>query len=828
MNKKLLHLLKSSFIFSIILLVQIPESSAQNFNKCGLGLYKVLKENHPVSDNYSVLIEGDVSAINRIISEYGGFIKFSTKTIVSAYINKNCIEALSQSVSVKLIDSPQAKGLLLNDVMTKNNNVDSAFAGYFPLEQSYDGSNVIIGIIDAPFDESHGDFKDAEGHTRIKYLWDQNDTEGASPILFDYGTEWDSASIEDGICTHLDYDYYYSHGTGVTGVAASSGYAANAYRGVAPNADLILVSLDFGTNFLMNTIDAIAYIYKTAEHLGRPCVINTSFGSYTGSHDGKDITAKTIQELITSSTGRAFVSAAGNGGTGLIHLGYPVSDTTQFTWFKKLSYTNAVYFQIWADSAEFDDVYFSISADNKYDYSSAGSSPLYNILSDYDFSDSLVSTTSFPLYSGLDLLGTIETYAQKLDSSYLIEVNISSANPDYYWRFSTTGEGYFDIYSQEGYTGFSDYVTSALPSSEILPDIIHYKMPDNNQSIVSSWQCLNEVITVGSYVNRDTMTNYYGLMPLLTDIPGTLFISSSMGPTRDGRIKPDITSTGARVLSSGSSVLTSWLISLGAANYISQDGQHYLQNGTSFASPAVTGICALYLQKNPDANWEEIKNAIINNAKEDEFTGDELPNNNWGYGKADAFRTLTGPWGCSAEDFSIPPTSLELNTVSSFGASFHWTNIPSASFYQVAIKKLFTSERFKRKALTNSKSIAYLEPATDYFASVRAFCPLYGFSEWSPALYFTTLPLKESELASTACISIYPNPASKNIIIDGLKQGRCNLSFHDITGTLIMNIQTECAEDIIETDISTLQNGLYTIVIENNAQMITKKLMIIN
>lgn len=178
-----------------------------------------------------------------------------------------------------------------------------------------------------------------------------------------------------------------------------------------------------------------------------------------------------------------------------------------------------------------------------------------------------------------------------------MEFVITPTVTSYYWRFSTSGSGHFDIWSAEATTGYSNYVTTGLPDAGVLPEIVNYKSPNTDQSIVSSWQCLDNVITVGSYVNRDTMTNYYGDNPPLVDVVGALYVSSSHGPTRDNRIKPDICAPGARVLSTAASILTNWLIEEGAANYMAQDGQHYLYNGTSFSSPAVAGIVALYLQK---------------------------------------------------------------------------------------------------------------------------------------------------------------------------------------------------------------------------------------
>lgn len=72
------------------------------------------------------------------------------------------------------------------------------------------------------------------------------------------------------------------------------------------------------------------------------------------------------------------------------------------------------------------------------------------------------------------------------------------------------------------------------------------------------------------------------------------------------------------------------------------------------ASPVVAGIAALYLQKKPTAGYQEIKDAIRLTAYEDSFTGFNLPDPKWGYGKVDAFAAMTIniTYGCT-DPFSI-------------------------------------------------------------------------------------------------------------------------------------------------------------------------------
>jgi subtilisin family serine protease len=822
MKKKNYLTIQLLFLLSIMWMHRELPGQNNIKNKLSLQTYRLLQK-FQEADMLPVLIKGDGILIQNFVSMEHGIVKYSAGDIVSATVSKHTINQLSTQQFVEFIECPVGKVQPLNDVMLINNNVDSAYYGYWPLEQGEDGTGVIVGIIDAPFDINHGDFKDADGNTRIKYLWDQNlEADGTSPDPYSYGIECDSLSIATGTCPSNDFsELNYSHGTGVAGVAASSGYASNSYRGVAPNADLIFVSLDFTTNFLTNVTDAVQYIFEKADELNKPCVINTSFGTYVGSHDANDLTARIIENLITEKDGRSIVAAAGNAGNALIHLGYNVSVAPGFTWFKSLSDTSLVYFQAWADSADFNDVYFSVAADDPLSgYTFIGTTPDYNALLDFDLSSGGIDSVQF----NIEGAGLVNIYIQLINGTYLLEFTILPADPDYYWRFTTHGDGYFDIWSGEIYTGFSDFVT-VLPDASTLPEIVNYKMPDTDKTTVSSWQCSDKVITVGSYVNRDTMTNYYHEMPPLIDTVGELFYTSSHGPTREGRIKPDICASGARILSSASSVLTDWLISLDAADYISVDGKHYLYSGTSFASPIVAGIAALYLQKNPDAGQEEIKRALLSQARHDEFTGDDLPNNFWGYGKADAFRTLTGTWGCLPGDYEEAPENLEVFAIMPAEAKLHWEIIPNADKYQVNYMNTLTGEIDKVFSNDNYELITELEPGSVYTCKVRAYCESSGVSKWSDRILFHTPPLRENANFFNSDISVYPNPTSHYINVWGIA-GNYSFSIIDITGKNVFD--GIVSEKVPVIYLPYLSDGIYQLVLYKPDSVYNYKIFISN
>ena len=58
------------------------------------------------------------------------------------------------------------------------------------------------------------------------------------------------------------------------------------------------------------------------------------------------------------------------------------------------------------------------------------------------------------------------------------------------------------------------------------------------------------------------------------------------------------------------------------------------------SSPVVCGIGAMYFQRYPNASWADFKAALLGCAEEDAFTGSNLPDNIWGYGKANAYNTI--------------------------------------------------------------------------------------------------------------------------------------------------------------------------------------------
>ena len=111
---------------------------------------------------------------------------------------------------------------------------------------------------------------------------------------------------------------------------------------------------------------------------------------------------------------------------------------------------------------------------------------------------------------------------------------------NYLYRFMTYGQGKYDVWGG-AWQQLSDFV-SAVPTVTQYPPIQFYQAPDSLQSIVSSWNCSEQVISVGNFRNRKGYTdknNTYYLSSSTTPV-GKLSENSSKGPTRHGVIKPDI------------------------------------------------------------------------------------------------------------------------------------------------------------------------------------------------------------------------------------------------------------------------------------------------
>lgn len=626
--------------FLILILLTIPiQLRAQGTEKLNLELAQLITDRDMQQRQIHLLVQGDIAFIQHYTEGCGGVFRYSVGDIATVRLPLSALANLARSPQVRRMESPMNQYVAMNDSMRSAVRANQVFAGAPPLPQGYKGAGVVVGIIDTGVDLTHPDLLDSAGNTRVKYLWDQRLPNAANTPSYGYGQEWNGAQIDAGQASASNDVQGYGHGTHVTGIAAGDGSANGKNRGVAPETDIIEVAFNFNDITHPTYADAVDFIFSRAQILGKPCVINASLGDYYGSHDGYDLQSQMIKTLLNQQNGRSMVAAAGNAGTIPFHLGYNVSSDTSWTWIRHNPAYQSTYFQLWGDTSDFKFINFSIGADvNNTTASYRGKLNYRTIFYNLGLfkQDTLFSTSG-------NRLAIIQSFGSIQGPAYLLEFNIIPDSNNYQWRLMTTGAGRFDMWKFYDGTGQPGYVNLNLPSSSIVPEITYYKLPDSLSTIVSGFQCLEEVIAVGNYGNRNFYVDYNGNTqtdPSVT--PGQIVTNSSWGPTRDGRIKPDVAAPGSVTLSCGQlSLLAFWQNQPGNVIKIAEGGYHFRDGGTSSASPVVAGIAALFFQQNPNASAMQVRNAIVQCALQDSFTGSNLPNNIWGWGKADALNTLS-------------------------------------------------------------------------------------------------------------------------------------------------------------------------------------------
>lgn len=107
-------------------------------------------------------------------------------------------------------------------------------------------------------------------------------------------------------------------------------------------------------------------------------------------------------------------------------------------------------------------------------------------------------------------------------------------------------------------------------------------------------------------------------------------------------IKPDISAPGVSVVSSISSYNTDTSFPYNYVTSVDFNGRTYefgSMSGTSMSAPVVSGVVALILDANPTLTPAQVKDIIIQSAREDNHTG-VLPTQgdvDWGHGKINAY-----------------------------------------------------------------------------------------------------------------------------------------------------------------------------------------------
>lgn len=516
-----------------------------------------------------------------------------------------------------------------NDMADADTGVDLVHAGT-GFTRAYDGTGVIVGIIDSGIDLTHPAFLDASGESRVLFVWDQEDATGPGPaeIGSTYGTEYDHEAIVAGATSQQDT---IGHGTHVAGIAAGRD---DLYPGVASGAQIVVVKNttmgDGLTDPLSTTVsDAAYYIFEKARQLGLPAVINISLGTHYGPHDGTSLFDQYLDGLVAGAAGRAVVVCAGNsanpGGYYTAignHIGYAVTsaqDAGSFIICGGNPYPYPYIIELWEETDCTEQLAIGLWSDFRQ---LSESNAVAVGGSESGFLASWIAYSIDRTVIDSPLNG--KRYTQIAiwpDESFF------PGNYSFDLRFSGDCSA-LNAWVQPYSAATFGYGGSLLGGVE-------YRAGDSISTVMSPGTASN-VVAVGSYVTRANWVDSTGAS--WTDTNGfTNVVSffSSRGPalaTAQGT-KPNLAAPGSYIISAYSSTFSDPV----AAEII--DANHYAMRGTSMSSPHVAGIVALLFQAAPTLTVDQVTAYLQSSARADDSVG-AVPNADWGYGKVDADAAL--------------------------------------------------------------------------------------------------------------------------------------------------------------------------------------------
>ncbi len=284
----------------------------------------------PSARTWEVIVKyhGDlIEAVERVSTE------IVVETLIAGYailtIPENLVDEVTELSEIEYMEMP--KRFFYNQQVRVQDN--ECFATVTLGQPYLTGRGVLILVADSGIDWKRGDFKDRQGRTRIRYLWDQTLTpteELSAPEGFGIGVEFDAARIDEALQTEDSGEQFAlvpsidasGHGTAVAGIAAGANSATD-YLGAAPEAELLIVKLGIareqGFPRTTELMRAVTWGVNKARELEMPLVINLSFGNGYGAHDGSSLLERFLDNA--AEIGRTVICVgSGNEGAAAGHV----------------------------------------------------------------------------------------------------------------------------------------------------------------------------------------------------------------------------------------------------------------------------------------------------------------------------------------------------------------------------------------------------------------------------------------------------------------------------------------------------------------------------
>ncbi len=572
-------------------------------------------------------IEGNADSL---LSLYGGRSLARFGNLHVACIPLRSISPLSLRPEVLRIEARQGNSIQMDTTVVLLGGA-KAHAGEL-LPQAFTGRGVVVGVQDIGFDLTHPNFYDSSlSEYRIKRMWDFLSTDTLGSDLY-VGAEYTTEEALKAYAHSRDA-HIISHGTHTLGCAAGSGYDTS-YRGMAPGSDICLVSNAVTEDIsLIDSADVykytyaldvlgFKYIFDYAKSVGKPCVVSFSEGSMMDFRGDDALYYEMLDSLV--GPGRIFVASAGNAGHQVTHVVKPVG--MESARVALISGGSQGYFSVKTTSPDYMLDFVLFGPDNAHQTFSLRPADIYLR------PDSLLADT-------LDVGG----------KPYRIK---ATRYPSYY---NAAEEVVEVIVSTDKRLGLDYYVGVDLKGEDVEVEMFRgggYLVPEN-ETLGSSAYSIHSpssapaAISTGATGYRTQYVNYKGELHVYDKgSHGERSDYSSVGPTFDERMKPDVMAPGTNIISSYSSY---YLEACPDASDIESDVEHFEFNGrtyawnsnsgTSMSTPVVAGAIALWLEAEPMLSPDDVMEVIRQTSRRyDESL--EYPNNFYGYGEIDAYKGL--------------------------------------------------------------------------------------------------------------------------------------------------------------------------------------------
>ncbi len=549
-------------------------------HKRSLGIVSATSDFKPTRS--VVFIYCDEQADLSHLSQHGIRINQNTGSVRTAFLPIESLDALSEEPAIHRI-KPSRKLHAHMDVAPNKVNLPK-----FKNETGLTGKGVIVGIVDTGIDPKHPCFTG-----RILRIWDQT-LPGPGVKEGSYGAELQEKILSISRDTN-------GHGTHVAGTSAG---ADSKYGGVAPEAELVIVKTDLQD---AHVADAVRYIFRVAEEMERPAVVNLSLGGHADGHDGTDSLSKIID--AESGPGKIVCCAAGNEGNDNIHGQSIVHSEKRRTMRFNVPYNQVgiVWLNGWYDGKGKLEV--SLRSPNGF------VTPYQAIITDGNPSQ------KYLLPDGRIEIVTAGPDAANGDYNFFCQIRglgvgkFALPVSGGIWQLrvrNTSGENVrLDVWSLDDKGG------SVFFTGKSIEDSVKIGSPGASSS----------AITVAAYTTKTEYKDVDGNQRKVGLDIDEISEFSSEGPLRNQAQKPDVAAPGAMIVSALSA-------DAGFPRSMMVSDKFVAMAGTSMATPFVTGVVALLLQKNPKLDSQAIKE-LFNKYSSIPHKAPGTFDNKWGFGVID-------------------------------------------------------------------------------------------------------------------------------------------------------------------------------------------------